>query len=63
MTYFCYIEGDTLRVPHLEVLDAEDADTAAQEAQRLLATHASGIAAHVFKDDVRILTVLAGDPV
>lgn len=56
-TYFCFIERDLIGTPHMEPLIAvTDADAVA-EAKALLRIHASGIAAHVFLDDVRVATV------
>lgn len=57
MTYFCFIESSILSVPHMEPLAAEDPDTAAAEAEALLAQHASGYAAHVFADGKKIVTL------
>lgn len=59
MTYFCFIESDILSVPHMEPLTADNLDDAREEARRLLASHASGIAAHVLKDDEKVLTLRA----
>lgn len=53
-TYFCFIERDILGTPHMEPLAAETDDQALREAEALLRTHASGIAAHVICDDTRI---------
>ncbi len=58
-TYFCFIERDILGTPHVEPLNATTDDEALQEAEALLRTHASGIAAHVLCNDVRIGTVRA----
>lgn len=63
MTYFCFIESNILSVPHMEPLAADDPETAEQHARALLAQHASGIAAHVFAGEERILTVRAEEPV
>lgn len=57
MTYFCFIESSILSVPHMEPLAAVDPDNAAEEAEALLAQHASGYAAHVFENDKKILTL------
>ncbi|KQS53830.1 hypothetical protein ASG17_12755 [Brevundimonas sp. Leaf363] len=57
MTFFCYIESDILTVPHMEPLEAESVDEAKSEAERLLYAHASGYAAHVFKEEERLLTI------
>ena len=57
MTYFCFIESSILSVPHMEPLAAEDPEGAAEEAEALLAQHASGYAAHVFADGRKIVTV------
>lgn len=62
MTYFCFIESDILSVPHMEPLAAENLEAARDEAQALLAQHASGYAAHVFEDDERRLTLRREGP-
>ena len=56
-TYFCFIERDVMGTPHVEPLSARTDEEAMAEAEALLRTHASGIAAHVICDDVRIGTV------
>jgi len=56
-TYFCFIERDILGTPHMEALDAENDDEARVQAEALLRTHTSGIAAHILLDDVRIDTI------
>ncbi len=57
MTYFCFVESDILSVPHMEPLAAESRREAEREARRLLAQHASGVAAHVFLGDERVITL------
>ena len=57
MTFFCYIESNILTVPHMEPLEAESVDDAKIEAERLLYAHSSGFAAHVFREDQRLLTI------
>lgn len=57
MTFFCYIESNILTVAHMEPLEAESVDDAKSEAERLLYAHASGYAAHVFREDQRLLTI------
>lgn len=59
MTYICFIESDILSVPHMEPLSAQTLDDARIEARRLLATHASGIAAHVFAGEERVISLSA----
>lgn len=61
MTYFCFIESDTLSVPHMEPLAARTADEARLEAQALLRQHASGVAAHVFLGEDRIHSLQADE--
>lgn len=61
MTYFCFVESSILTVPHMEPLAAGDDEGAIAEAERLLLRHASGYAAHVFRDDERIGTVRRAD--
>jgi hypothetical protein len=56
-TYFCFIESDVLSTPHVEPLMAQTDAEALEEASALLATHASGIAAHVLCGEDRIGTV------
>lgn len=58
-TYFCFIESDILTVPHMEPLAAGSDAEALAEAEALLATHHSGLAAHVLRDEVRVGTVRA----
>lgn len=58
-TYFCFIERDILTTPHMEPLSAETDAQAMVEAEALLRTHASGIAAHVLREEERIGTVRA----
>jgi hypothetical protein len=58
-TYFCFIESDILRTPHMEPLSADTDDEAFAQARALLRTHASGIAAHILLNDARIGTVRA----
>lgn len=58
-TYFCFIERDLMGTPHMEALDAETPEQAMLQAEALLRTHASGIAAHVILDDQRIGSVRA----
>lgn len=60
-TYFCFIERDILGTPHMEPLAAETDAEALIEAEALLRTHASGIAAHVLCENVRIGTVRRPD--
>ncbi|CAL1690421.1 hypothetical protein MMB232_00544 [Brevundimonas subvibrioides] len=62
--YFCFIERDIMGTPHMEALDAESEAEARAQAEALLQTHTSGIAAHILLDDVRIATIrrLARDP-
>ncbi len=56
-TYFCFIERDIIGTPHMEPLDADSEDQARAQAEALLSTHASGIAAHILLDDRRIATI------
>ncbi|HEV7228854.1 hypothetical protein [Brevundimonas sp.] len=58
-TYFCFIERDLMGVPHMEALDAETPEQAMAQAEALLKTHASGIAAHVILDERRIGSIRA----
>ena len=57
MTYICFVESDILSVPHMEPLSARTLDEAREEARRLLASHASGIAAHVFAGEERVISL------
>jgi hypothetical protein len=61
-TYFCFIESDILRTPHMEPLSADTDDEALAEAEALLRTHAGGIAAHILLNEARIGTVRASLP-
>ena len=63
MTYICFIESDILSVPHMEPLSALTLDDAREEARRLLSTHSSGIAAHVFAGEDRVISLRAEDRV
>ena len=56
-TYFCFIERDLIGTPHMEALDARTPEQAMLEAEALLRTHSSGIAAHVILGEARIGTV------
>lgn len=58
-TYFCFIERDIMGTPYMEPLMADTADEALAEAEALLRTHASGIAAHILLNDERVGTVRA----
>ncbi len=60
--YFCFIERDILGTPYMEPLMAETDDEALAQAEALLRTHASGIAAHILRNDERIGTVRASRP-
>lgn len=62
LTYFCFIERDILGTPYMEPLLAESDDEAMAQAEALLLTHASGIAAHVLRNDERIGTVRSSRP-
>ena len=57
--YFCFIERDLIDTPYMEPLLAETHDEALAEAEALLRTHASGIAAHILLNDARVGTVRA----
>jgi hypothetical protein len=57
MTYFCFVESDILSVPHMEPLAAKTDAAAREEAEILLHEHASGYAAHVSKNDDRVLKI------
>lgn len=61
-TYFCFIERDVMSTPHMEALEAETPEQALAQAEALLRTHASGIAAHVILDGRRIGSVRAPWP-
>lgn len=58
-TYFCFIERDLIGTPHMEALDAETPEQAMLQAEALLRTHASGIAAHVILEERRIGSIRA----
>ena len=60
--YFCFIERDILGTPHMEALTAETDEDAHTQAAALLRTHASGIAAHILRDDVRDGTIRRSAP-
>ena len=59
--YFCFVERDILSTPHMEPLTAETDEEAVIEARALLRAHASGIAAHVLRDEIRIATFRRSD--
>lgn len=58
-TYLCFIERDILGTPLIEPLTAENKDEALAQAEALLRNHASGIAAHILQDAVRVATIRA----
>lgn len=62
-TYFCFIESDILRTPHMEPLLATTDDEALAQAADLLRSHASGVAAHIVLNEARVGTVRAERPV
>ncbi|MGZ9100598.1 MAG: hypothetical protein ACXW3K_02660 [Brevundimonas sp.] len=57
MTYFVYIETDTLSVPYMEPLDADCPTAATVEALKCLRTHTHGTAAHVYEGDTCVASV------
>lgn len=60
MTYFCFIESSILSTPHMEPLAATTRAEAIDEAALLMRQHSSALAAHVFLDEERVETILAG---
>lgn len=56
-TYFCFIESEILATPHMEPLMATSDEEARREAERLMAQHASAVAAHVLLDDRLVATI------
>lgn len=58
MTFFVFIESEILSVPHMEPLVSDDLNAAKTEAEAVLGQHASGYAAHVFKGEERVATIL-----
>ncbi|MGZ9099515.1 MAG: hypothetical protein ACXW3O_07415 [Brevundimonas sp.] len=61
VTFICLIETRTSEVPYMEVLPAATLDAARDQARRLLREHGSPIAAHIFRDDERLDTILFED--
>ena len=61
MTYICLIETKSSTVPYMEVLPAASLDAARDQARRLMREHGSPIAAHIFRDDERLDTILNDD--
>ncbi|MET4684893.1 hypothetical protein [Brevundimonas faecalis] len=57
MTYFCFVESIILGIPHMEPLDAQTDEEAVVEAEALLKSHFSGIAAHVFLGEERVISI------
>ena len=57
MAYLCFIETTAARVPFMEPLDAETLGAAQAEARLRLAGHDSGVVAHVYDGDRRIVSV------
>lgn len=60
--YFCFIERDIMGTPYMEPLMAQTDAEALAEAEALLRTHASGVAAHILLNEARIGTVRASRP-
>lgn len=58
MTYFCFIESEILSVPHMEPLLAQTNEEAIAEAADLMGLHSSAIAAHVFRGEDRVGTIM-----
>lgn len=58
MTFICFIESEGSSVPHMEPMTADNLATALVEARRMLGTHSRPLAAHVFKDDQRVETII-----
>lgn len=61
MTYICLIETRTSAVPYMEVLAAATLDAAREQTRRLMREHGSPVAAHIFRDDERLDTLLIED--
>lgn len=61
MTYFCLIETRTSAVPCMEVLPAATLEAARDQTRRLMREHGSPIAAHIFRNDERLDTILFED--
>lgn len=59
MTYICFVESHLSDVPHMEPLSATDLETAQAEAERLLKSHSSGVAAHIVLGEERLATIRA----
>lgn len=57
MTYFCFLESEHASISHMEPLDAETVEQAAAQARHVLELSHTGIAAHVFLDNVPVLTI------
>lgn len=58
MIFFCYIETGASTVPHMEPMPVETLEQARFYAQRLMRDHARPVAAHIFRDDERLDTVV-----
>jgi len=61
VTYICLIETRTSDVPYMEILAAATLDAAREQARRLMREHGSPVAAHIFRNDVRLDTLLIED--
>jgi hypothetical protein len=61
VTFICFIESHNSTTPHMEPLLADDIEAALEEAQRLMSQHTAPIAAHIFKEDRLVETLLQED--
>ena len=58
MMFICYVETWDCNVPHMEPLPADTLDEARLCARRLLQDQDRSLAAHIFRDDVRLDTLV-----
>lgn len=58
MTFFCYIDTQTSAVPYMEALPVDSLEEARFLALRMLGQHRKALAAHIFREDDRVDTLI-----
>ncbi len=58
VNFICYLETHTSAVPHMEVLPVKTLPEARLAARRMLSEHRRPIAAHIFRNDERVDTLI-----
>jgi hypothetical protein len=61
MTYFCFVETETSKVPHMEPMAVDNLMAARVMARQIARSHRRPVAAHIFHQDERVDTVLFDD--